>query len=207
MMLHGRGLRIGLVTRDPVVASKVLDAGRSAGCSVVWVSSHDELPLHVDAVIVGRDASTSWHPRAVVRIEEGLSAECVILRAIAACRSRGIKRFEVSVDPGHRMGVVILLNGIVVASSVLTGVPELVDEIRWVSVCLNTDPIAIYVGSRPGSELREVLSALKSSFPMSEVVLIPEGPEIGAPLPEDLKGDALDAYVIYLRAVSSTPED
>ncbi|MCS7094563.1 MAG: hypothetical protein NZ988_01960 [Thaumarchaeota archaeon] len=205
--LHGRGLSIGLVTRDPVLASKVLSAGRSAGCSVLWVSSPDELPLHVDAVIVGSDASVSEHLRPTVKVGEEVSAECAVLRAIAASRSRGAPKLEVSVDPGRRMGLVVLLNGVVIASSVLVEVSELIEAVKDVVRCVRTDPSVIYVGSRPGPELRDLLSAIKSNFPSSEVTLVPEGPDIGAPLPEDLKGDALDAYVIYLRAISSAPEE
>ncbi|MEN3048114.1 MAG: hypothetical protein ABDH63_04975 [Candidatus Caldarchaeales archaeon] len=207
MRLHGKGIRLGLVTRDPVVASRVIEACRAAGCAVSWVSSPEELPLDLDAVVAGRDAALPRYPRPVVRIEEGADAECAVLRAVASVRSRGAPKLEVSVDPGRRMGVVVLLNGVVVASSVVVGASELVGEVRRLAKCIGAEPSAIYVGSRPGSELRDLLSAIKSGFPGSEVELVPEGPDIGAPVPEDLRGDELDAYVIYLRAISSSPED
>ncbi|MCS6787807.1 MAG: hypothetical protein NZ733_00750 [Aigarchaeota archaeon] len=207
MRLRGKGIRLGLVTRDPVVASRVIEACRTAGCSVSWVSSPEELPLDLDAVIAGRDAALHGYPRPVVRVEEGVDAECVVLRAIASVRSRGALKLEVSVDPGRRMGVVVLLNGVVVASSVVVGASELVEEIRKLASCVGTGPSAVYVGSRPGSELRDLLSAIKSGFPGTGVELVPEGPEVGAPVPEDLKGDELDAYVIYLRAISSSSAD
>jgi hypothetical protein len=202
LRIHGRGLRIGVLVRDPALARRVVEAARSHGFKPVWVLSPEELPLGTEVVIhegpVGLPPVLSG-----VSVRKEDDPEKALLRALYIVASRRPGRLEVAIDPGSRSGAVFVKGGMILCSGVFNGNAELLDAVRSVSGSIGEDPKVFYVGSTSNGSAAELVDLLRSYFPGSKVVMVPEGPMRDLRVPEDLKGDELDAYFIYLRAVSS----
>jgi len=201
LRIHGRGLRVGVVVRDPVLARRVVEAARSHGFRPVWVLSPEELPLGIEVVV--HEASVDLPPGLIgVAVQRTDDPTTVLLRALHLLASRRPGRLEVAIDPGSRSGAVFVKGGVLLCSGVFNGNSELLEAIRSVSGSIGEEPSVFYVGSTSSNSTSELVEALRSTFPNSRVAIIPEGPMRDLWVPEDLKGDELDAYFIYLRAVS-----
>ena len=201
LRIHGRGLRVGVVVRDPVLARRVVEAARSHGFRPVWVLSPEELPLGIEVVV--HEASVDLPPGLIgVAVQRTDDPTTVLLRALHLLASRRPGRLEVAIDPGSRSGAVFVKGGVLLCSGVFKGNSELLEAIRSVSGSIGEEPSVFYVGSTSSNSTSELVEALRSTFPNSRVAIIPEGPMRDLWVPEDLKGDELDAYFIYLRAVS-----
>lgn len=192
---------MGVVLSDPARASRIVEAARSHGFRPVWALSPEELPLNVDVVL--HDGSVPVNrgvPSLEIRGSE--DPEEVLLRALSLVAPRRPGGLEVAVDPGSRTGAVFVRGGLLLCSGVFNCTEELLEAIRSVSRSLGEEPQAIYVGSTSASSPLELVETLKAAFPGARVLMVPEGPMRDLRVPEDLKGDELDAYFIYLRAVT-----
>ena len=201
LRIHGRGLRIGVVVRDPVLARRVVEAARSHGFKPVWVLSPEELPLGIEVVV--HEGPVDLPPGLTgVAVQRADDPTTVLLRALYLVASRRPGRLEVAIDPGSRSGAVFVRGGVLLCSGVFNGNAELLEAVRSVSISVGEEPSVFYVGSTSDNSTSELIEALRSSFPNSRLAIIPEGPMKDLRVPEGLKGDELDAYFIYLRAVS-----
>ncbi len=201
LRIHGRGLRIGVVVRDPVLARRVVEAARSHGFKPVWVLSPEELPLGIEVVV--HEGPVDLPPGLIgVAVQRADDPTTVLLRALYLVASRRPGRLEVAIDPGSRSGAVFVRGGVLLCSGVFNGNAELLEAVRSVSGSVGEEPSVFYVGSTSDNSTSELIEALRSSFPNSRLAIIPEGPMRDLRVPEGLKGDELDAYFIYLRAVS-----
>jgi len=201
LRIHGRGLRVGVVLRDPATASRVIEAARSHGFRPFWALSPEELPLDVEVVL--HDGSyPAQRSIASLELRGGEDPEEALLRALSLYASRRPGGLEVAVDPGIRTGAVFVKGGFLLCSGVFSGPGELLDAIRSVSRAVGEEPRAIYVGMTSAPPPLELVEELKRAFPRARIEMVPEGPMRDLRVPEDLKGDELDAYFIYLRAVT-----
>jgi hypothetical protein len=202
LRIHGSGLRIGVLVRDPALARRVVEAARSHGFRPFWVLSPEELPLGIEVVV--HEGPVDLPPGlSGVLVQKEDEPEKALLMALYIVASRRPGRLEVAIDPGSRSGAVFVRGGVLLCSGVFNGNVELLDAVRSVSGSIGEDPRVFYVGLTSNGSPAELVDLLRSYFPGSKVVMVPEGPMRDLRVPEDLKGDELDAYFIYLRAVSS----
>ncbi len=187
--------------RDPILARRIIEAARSHRFKPVWSLSPETLPLGIEVVV--HDGSSALPPGLIgVTLRRNEDPEKALLRALHLLASRRPGRLEVAIDPGSRTGAVFVKGGLVICSGVFNGNAELLEAVRTVSGSIGEEPSVIYVGSTSSNSTSELVEALKSTFPNSRVMMVPEGPMRDVRVPEGLRGDELDAYFIYLRAVS-----
>jgi len=173
-----KGLSVALVTLDSRLASSLLAEASDRGVRVLHIAPGDEPPLSVKAIITKRTEKTGPSSHHVIFAEDYSSPRAILDRAVEVCAGKSEARHvTVSIDPGKRMGVAFLTDGVVVRTTTCFSNEELVESIDEFVRNHPQSELSFVIGSGAPSHREEMLRFLRSRLPYiwgNSVNLVPE---------------------------------
>ncbi|HIQ28962.1 MAG TPA: hypothetical protein EYH45_00180 [Candidatus Caldiarchaeum subterraneum] len=169
--------KAAIMLQDRRLADKIIKEARSRGVTLMQVLDTHVIPLNTKVLITSRSDLKEPTHLTPVFVEDFTSVRAIIDKVIEVnAGKKKIREVTISIDPGKRMGVAFIADGVIIRTANYTDYNNLISDILEFANIHPTAQLNIVIGSGAGEYRDKLIEKINQQFTDKSIniYLIPE---------------------------------